>query len=104
MPVKYRNEVPSISKMASRAFSLINWRARSWRWWRSSREIGVASLFRDVNFASDGGREASASCAAATFNREEEVTAMPAVTLLTSRNRRREIMKPSKGKNRIWTL
>src|SRR5579864_432744 len=94
MPVKYRSEVPSISKMASSAFSLMSWRARSWRCWRSSRVIGVASGFRDFNFASDDGREASASSAAAALTRERDATAIPAVTPLTSRNRRREIMNP----------
>jgi len=66
--------------------------------------IGTASLFRDFNFASDGGREASATSAAAEVTGERDAIAMPAVTLPTSRNRRREIMNPPGLRNAIRPL
>ena len=88
--------MPSISRMASSPFSLISCRARSWRSWRSSREMGVASLLRDCSFASDGGREASSALSAVGRSYQRmRGAAIPAVTPPTSRNRRREIMIPS---------
>src|SRR5258708_27045191 len=77
--------------MASRAFSLISLRARSWRSRRSSMVMGTASLLRDFNFARDGGREESSAGEAAS---ECDVAAMAAVRPPTSMKRRREIMSP----------
>jgi hypothetical protein len=56
--------------------------------------MGMASPFRDFNLANDGGREASVSSAAAAAAIAGDATAIPAVTLLISRNRRREITNP----------
>jgi len=58
--------------------------------------MGGASLFRDFKAARDGGRDESSD-----FPRALAVTIPPAAvaipaTPLNSRNRRREIMKPSK--------
>jgi hypothetical protein len=57
--------------------------------------MGVASLFLDFSFARDCGKgEPGQLSAAAEASREGDPAATPATALPTSRNRRREIMKP----------
>jgi hypothetical protein len=55
----------------------------------------VASLLRDFNCAREGGRAASSLFGATVAASECDAAAIPAVTPLTFRNRRREIMNPS---------
>jgi hypothetical protein len=85
--------------IASIAFSLINARARSCRTALSSRVMGLASLFLDFKLAIDGGRgEPGRLSAAEDASREGDAAATPATVPPTSRNRRREIMKPPGSK------
>jgi hypothetical protein len=68
-----------------------------------ARDRRGASVFRDFNFASDGGMEAPLLSASAEGTRGE-ATAIPAVRLPTSRNRRREIMNPPRIEERSRPL
>jgi len=89
--------------MASNPFSIINRRARSCLSWRSSRVIGVASFFREVNFASDGGREELSFPGAVEAARFWDA-AIPPNTLPTSRKRLREIMGALFDSVNEWSL
>ena len=91
--MKYFSDVPSMSNIASSEFSLINFRARSWRSLRSSHVMGEASPLRDFNRAREGGREESSFLwARVEANRGFSAREVPAVTPPTSRKRRREII------------
>jgi hypothetical protein len=64
--------------------------------------MGVASLFLDFSCARDGGRvEPGQLSAAADASKEGDAARTPATVPPTSRNRRREIMKPSGSKMKI---
>src|SRR5215467_3472172 len=90
IPLKYRRDVPSIITIASSPWSAISLEARPCRASRSSRVIGLASLFRDLRRSIEGGRGVPLPPSArAGLAKEFEIAAPPA-----SRNRRREIIDP----------
>src|SRR5207302_7935630 len=76
------HSLPTRRSSDLREFSVMSCRARSWRWARSSRVMGLASAVRDFKVAMDCGKEASlVPCPAVNAIRGPDAIAIPAVML-----------------------